>query len=368
MSRVLALSLVLVPLACMGKIDAAPDPRVSLGDDGGSQSDDGGSQSSEGSAGSTSTPPASTLAVSGYIDGIAQDDDALYFTVEDESVDGSSWLGRVAKDGASQPVRLTALDSPFGDGVAVDGTTLYWTTLAGTVWRMPKQGGTAEQLAAGQARPSGIAVADGALYWANQGSDDGSSADGSVVALDLATKQLTTLASNLPDGPTWIAADADAVYWADDGGTSVPAGIHRVARSGGTPVTLSSGNAGPVALAAGVVFWMNWGGDQVWSVPVSGGVQTQWANGIASEGGPDSAMAPGADGHSVYWANKDGAVSVADGPEAAPRALSGAVALPDRPLAYFPLFVLVDSTRVFLVQYQGSYSAAVRSLIISIPR
>jgi hypothetical protein len=306
--------------------------------------------------------------VGGPIDAIAQDDGALYFTVSDYSVGGSSWLESVAKDGASPPVKLTALDPPGALGVAVDGTTVYWTSLTGgTVWRVAKQGGAAEQLAGGQARPWGIAVAGNALYWANQGSDNGS-ADGSIVMLDLETKALTTLVSGLADAPSWIAADADAAYWSDDAFYSAPPAIHRIARSGGTPVTLASGDVGPITLAGGQIFWASWNGGMLWSVPASGGTQTLWATGIAGNG-PNSAIAAAPDGSAVYWADvASGAVSFADAPGGTPQALSGAVPLPDQPLTNRASFMLLDATRVYLVQYQGSYSSMQQSLILPIAR
>jgi len=371
--RGLALSLAFLPLACLGKIDASPDRTVMPGPDGGTQDAAPGSSSSPGSS-STSTsptlppsPPPPLAVVNGEVNAIAQDDGALYYAAEDPSVGGSSWLARVAKDGATPPVTLTGLDSAFATGIAVDATTVYWTSLAGTVWRISKQGGTPEQLAGGQGRLWGIALADTTLYWANQGSDDGSP-DGSIVALDLQTKALTTLVTGSTAAPTWIAVDADAVYWSDDLYADTAPAIHRVPRSGGTPVTLSSGDVGPIVLGGGQVFWASFEGTTLWSAPATGGPQTQWGTIAAPSGGPDPAIAPTPDGHTLYWADKTGAVSLADAPGAAPRALTGAVPLPDQPLSFFANFLLLDAARVYLVEYQASYVTPQRTLILSIPR
>jgi hypothetical protein len=121
-------------------------------------------------------------------------------------------------------------------------------------------------------------------------------------------------------------------------------------------------------LAAGQIFWESWGGDKVSSVPASGGTQTVWSTAATQWSGPSWAIAPAPDGRGVYWADRSGAVSFASAPEATPQALSRPIPLPDQPLSYFAVFLLADAGRVYLVEYQASYSGSQGSLILPIAR
>ncbi|XXX80995.1 hypothetical protein WMF30_19755 [Sorangium sp. So ce134] len=59
------------------------------------------------------------------------------------------------------------------NGLAVDAEHVYWTRRdAGTVVRMPKDGGETEVLASQQTRPGDIAVDEATVYWVNEGSPD----------------------------------------------------------------------------------------------------------------------------------------------------------------------------------------------------
>src|SRR4051794_40875660 len=54
-------------------------------------------------------------------------------------------------------------------GVAVDETYVYWTRST-RVMKVPKLGGDAEEISAGQSDAAGIAVDAENVYWANRGS------------------------------------------------------------------------------------------------------------------------------------------------------------------------------------------------------
>lgn len=73
----------------------------------------------------------------------------------------------------------------FSDGIAVDGTHIYVTYVGGDIIRIPKEGGTAEGIAAEQAGPTHIVTDDQCVYWTNTG--DGLPSIGSVMR---ASKQL----------------------------------------------------------------------------------------------------------------------------------------------------------------------------------
>ena len=116
--------------------------------------------------------------------GVAVDDANVYWT---NHADGT--LLRCAANGigtcAGTPTTLaTGLDSPTGVAVAVDGAgagaLVYFTEPPkGTVRACPLPDGCAagtKDIATGQSAPSGVAVDDALLYWANEG-------DGRVMAL-----------------------------------------------------------------------------------------------------------------------------------------------------------------------------------------
>lgn len=76
-------------------------------------------------------------------------------------------LGSTA--GSLRDVRkLARTRCPTGH-VAVDATTVYWTQGDGSVWMVPRAGGTALRLAADQETPVGIAVDQTYVYWTEMG-------------------------------------------------------------------------------------------------------------------------------------------------------------------------------------------------------
>jgi hypothetical protein len=80
---------------------------------------------------------------------------------------------------------VTTFGGPVnGSRIALDCCNVYWTDYAsGTVSKAPLGGGSATIIASNQFKPSGIAVDDVAVYWANQNGDAGVFSPGSIMRL-----------------------------------------------------------------------------------------------------------------------------------------------------------------------------------------
>jgi sugar lactone lactonase YvrE len=117
--------------------------------------------------------------------------------------------------GKAQPV-ATGLSS--SEGLCQYKDYLYWTAApsmiasTGTIQRVKKLGGAAEQLAKGQPNPAGIAVDESGVYWVNR------NANGEVMHKPIEGGAVETLAAD-QNGAHAIALDANAIYWTNtDGG------------------------------------------------------------------------------------------------------------------------------------------------------
>jgi hypothetical protein len=174
--------------------------------------------------------------------GIATDATRAYWA------DGGFGTIRSAPLGAPvQPPTTLATDQVAPDGVALDDDHVYWTThsATGQVLALAKTAasGTAPSvLASAQPNPHAIAVADGFVYWTDQG--DGSAESGSVQRVAVGGGPITTLADHQP-GPAELALADGFVYWTD----SVAGTLVRVPVDGGAPpVAVVSGQASPSGL------------------------------------------------------------------------------------------------------------------------
>jgi hypothetical protein len=142
--------------------------------------------------------------------------------------------------------------------IAVDEENIYWTaygqTPAGSaVMRAPRGGGPPTVLVTGtgQLAPQCLATDGVAVYWGQWSYDvDG----GSINAVALDGGAVVTLAQAA--SPVCIAIDDANVYWTDE----TTWALMRVAKTGGTPVTLAPGGhyePGAVTVDSTSVYWVS---------------------------------------------------------------------------------------------------------------
>lgn len=194
-------------------------------------------------------------------------------------------------------------------GIAVDQTHVYFTTSAGTVQRVPRNGGAVSTLASGLGALGSVAVVSPHVYFANleikapqrmskngagqvetlapsqpslgqvtasangvfftvptNGQGDG---DGSVGQVDLAGGAVTWLATALMR-PDAVAVTASKVYFSQaffDAGQNkyTDGSVSRVAIGGGATESVATGEIVPKAIVAeaGGAYWGNAGADQI---------------------------------------------------------------------------------------------------------
>jgi hypothetical protein len=173
--------------------------------------------------------------------GVTVDAEFVYWTVTGGGPKGVGTAGvyRARKSDLGQVTRLARSQSLPDDiipyAIAVDDTYVYYTTapdlndtdpqqpclspddagagaVYGTVRRVKKTGGlqTSEVVASGQACPVGLALDDGALYWANLGA--GKSLNGSVWTQSKAGGSPARFASGL-GRPTSLALFGGRLTW-----------------------------------------------------------------------------------------------------------------------------------------------------------
>jgi hypothetical protein len=253
-------------------------------------------------AGSTSPARATTRAtMSSMIDAITMDATDLYFTSED------GWLYRLAKTGTSAPVRIAPAGAPgslYTEGIAVDDDHVYWTALGdglegGAVLRAPKAGGPADILAPHEARPWSIAIDGDSVVWAAEGgatpANVGGIGKGTIARLAKSGSGSVEILARQLDTPDFIAIDGDgAVVWHER------RAIRRLASGSASPQTILSRPAPfrstNLVVAADRVAWADdpAGTASVWTADAAGNV-TSLATGIDA---PASLSSMGA---TIFW-------------------------------------------------------------------
>jgi hypothetical protein len=220
-------------------------------------------------------PPATLATLHVLIDAFAMDETDLYFTAED------GFLYKLPKVGASamKLAAATAPGSEFTEGLVMDKDSLYWTANGdgmegGVVLSVAKSGGAVTTLAANQTRPTGIAVDDTNVYWANQGAPppQGDSDLGSPTPTIMSipkTGGTATVLFGAPDTPDALTLDDTGVIWHE------ARAIRRIPKTGGDPTTLAAaaipwGCTNLVVSEGTLFFGANQGGWSLDSVAVTG--------------------------------------------------------------------------------------------------
>jgi len=190
-------------------------------------------------------PPLATLVLGYYSADVEVDDTHVYFTDD---------LGAIYRMPKGSPAftdpQFLGTVPDFVNVIALDDTSIYLITIGdfegtlGSLWSMPKSGGTPKLLAGGVLTPYRLAVDASSVYWVSIGTPTGSSflADGRVERMAKDGTGRKTLASNL-NVPTSIASDGTNVYFCETGISSSNhnAGLRSVPVNGGTVKKLTDG-------------------------------------------------------------------------------------------------------------------------------
>jgi hypothetical protein len=131
-------------------------------------------------------------------------------------------------------------DACHSVGVAVDTSNIYWTDLGfpqngipGTVKKAPLTGGPATTLVTGQDGPSGVAVENGYIYWAD-------AVSGTIMRTNLNSCEPTCTVETLvgdQNSPSGAAVDSSHIYWTIPGNSGESNGTIMEANLNGTDVT-----------------------------------------------------------------------------------------------------------------------------------
>lgn len=135
--------------------------------------------------------------------------------------------------------RATTLATARGPSrLFVSGDHVYFTESAGTVSRIPREGGVLETIGSGLV-PMDVVVGDDVVYWNNAGR---SSADGTIARANLDGSDARELAQRLTGAGSLVVHDG-FVYFTSGGGsctrnpddsvTCTNSGVHRVSIDGG---------------------------------------------------------------------------------------------------------------------------------------
>ena len=151
--------------------------------------------------------------------GLAKDDDFVYGTGDSSNTIENAQVWKVPVVGCANPANcasiMTASGSQYQD-IAIDDEAVYVTDQqAGRVARLTKNGLQQCDIAVGQAKPQGVALRDGYVYWTDMGRD---------MILRAPAQCQTPLADEevvIADtpSPSILRGDDSGVYWtSDDGG------------------------------------------------------------------------------------------------------------------------------------------------------
>ena len=191
--------------------------------------------------------------------------------VDDQSVFWAWWGPGATQDGIRRVARTggaaTTLASGLIEDMVSDGVNLYWGQGGGpnVINRVPVMGGATVSLATAGAFRC-IAADTENVYWTDQGVGTGT---GIVAKVSKAGGEVTTLVAGGHRDQFSIAVDDTSVYWTDGS-------LMRVAKNGGTPVTLLSAPRGTfdgcrtLAVVGGTLYLTSSNTNEIISLPTTG--------------------------------------------------------------------------------------------------
>lgn len=208
--------------------------------------------------------------------------------------DGSGGSGGSSGAGGAMPGNATMLFDAAGSGVnpwgiAVDANNVYFSDAQGPngkVFRVPLDGSGAAELANGQSSPSAILVDGSDVYFITSDA---------LMKVPAAGGPVQKVADAENATYSGLAVDADHIYWTD---YTSPGRTMRIAKAGGPPEMLASGDGYPsgIAVAGGQVYWAVLSDNEIRQVPAAGGMAGVFA---ANQNAPRWGFA--SDGVSLYW-------------------------------------------------------------------
>lgn len=157
--------------------------------------------------------------------------------------------------------------------IALDHDSVYFTDYSlGTVNAVAKAGGSAQVLAAGQGKPSGLVVIAGTVYWTEFSGD-------AVLSAPTSGGTSTTVATN-QDGAFEITAAGDVPYW-----TTLRACSVARAENGGKAHVVAEAHQPFTAIAStnDLVFWVSYQNKSVERFDVASNVTTTLIDGEGFE-------------------------------------------------------------------------------------
>lgn len=144
-------------------------------------------------------------------------------------------IGKVNKNGGNViDLASNLVSSP--EGIAVDNSYVYWVeTNAGTINKVPINGGAVTTLATGLDDPQRIVVDTNRVYWTELANRIAGA--GVIKKVPISGGQVTTLASGL-NSPHDIAIDSTNIYWTEQGTDGTDGTVKKI-----TKLTLSGGGS-----------------------------------------------------------------------------------------------------------------------------
>jgi uncharacterized repeat protein (TIGR03803 family) len=215
---------------------------------------------------------------------MAIDNGYVYFA------DDIGGLFRAPKGGGLVTTLLGLNDGEVVEMIVIDGDTLFFGTIdltgtLGTIYSMPKSGGTPTTVVTGILTLNDLVVDDQSIYWISFGTPNIDFslflADGRIAKASKDGSNRIVLVSNLSE-PTGIAVDGTSVYFAESGAGlgNTSAGVRSMPKNGGGTVTRLTNGTTTVALAASATdlyfstFSGNNGAGTIQKISKSGGTAT----------------------------------------------------------------------------------------------